>query len=173
LIIENQNPDSIMDLETLYKEIRNCKKCRLYKTSGNVVPGEGNATAKVMLVGQNPGRTEDKTGRPFVGRAGKYLDKVLQKIGIDRKSLFITSVVKHASPGNRKPKADEIDACMPYLEEQIRLIKPRVIVLMGKVACKTPRSTNIEYIETYHPAAAMRNGSSGKNTLKVKLNMPN
>ncbi|MFO8082849.1 MAG: uracil-DNA glycosylase [Desulfobacterales bacterium] len=145
-----------MSLESLNNEIRNCKKCKLWKNAQNAVPGEGDTGAKVMLVGQNPGKKEDETGRPFVGRAGKYLDKILKKYCMERKILFITSVVKHASPDNRKPKADEIDACLPYLEEQIRLIRPKVIVLMGKVAWKIPRQENIEYIETYHPAAAMR-----------------
>jgi uracil-DNA glycosylase len=145
-----------MNLDRLNTEIKNCKRCGLWKNTWNAVPGEGNIRAKVMLVGQNPGKKEDETGRPFVGRAGKYLDKVLQKYRIERKNLFITSVVKHASPDNRAPTVNEIKACLPYLEELIRLIKPKTIVLMGKVAWKIPRQEDIEYIETYHPAAAMR-----------------
>ncbi len=128
----------------------------MWENARNAVPGEGDPGAKIMLVGQNPGKKEDETGKPFVGRAGQYLDRILQKNGVERKNLFITSVVKHASPNNRKPRADEIDACMPFLEEQIRLIQPKIIILMGKVAWKTPRKSSIEYIETYHPAAAMR-----------------
>jgi uracil-DNA glycosylase len=145
-----------MDLDQLNAVIRNCKKCRLWENTRNAVPGEGNATANIMLVGQNPGQKEDETGKPFMGRSGKYLDKILQKNRIERKSLFITSIVKHASSNNRKPKMDEIKACLPYLEQQISQIKPEIIVLMGKVAWELPRKPDIKYIETYHPAAAMR-----------------
>jgi uracil-DNA glycosylase len=146
----------IGDLEELNSRISNCKRCRLWENTRNAVAGEGNPNAKVMLVGQNPGQKEDETGRPFVGRSGIYLNKVLQKNHLERESFFITSIVKHASPGNRPPKPDEIKACLPYLEEQIKLIKPKIIVLMGKVAWNLPRQPDIEYIETYHPAAAMR-----------------
>ena len=109
-----------------------------------------------MFVGQNPGAEEDKTGRPFVGRAGKFLNKVLAKNGIRREEVFVTNIVKHISPENRKPLPDEIAACAPYLEEQIRTVKPKIVVLMGKVACQAPRVEGVEYIETYHPSAAMR-----------------
>jgi DNA polymerase len=91
-----------------------------------------------------------------VGRAGAFLNAILKKNVIDRKSLYITSVVKHKTPQNRKPKSDEIKACMPYLIQQIREINPDIIVLMGKVAWKTPPQKGITYIKTYHPAAAMR-----------------
>jgi uracil-DNA glycosylase len=146
----------IANLEELNSRIRNCKRCRLWENTRNAVAGEGNLNAKVMLIGQNPGQKEDETGRPFVGRSGIYLDKVLQKNHLERKSFFITSIVKHASPGNRPPRPDEIVACVPYLEEQIKLIKPEIIVLMGKIAWKLSRQSDIEYIETFHPAAAMR-----------------
>ncbi len=109
-----------------------------------------------MLVGQNPGEEEDKTGRPFVGRAGKFLNTVLEKNSITRERLFITNVVKHKTPQNRTPRSDEIRACLPYLTEQIAEIRPKIIVLMGQVAQQTPRKGNIEYILTCHPAAAMR-----------------
>jgi DNA polymerase len=112
--------------------------------------------AEVMLVGQNPGREEDKTGRPFVGRAGRYLDKILNKNEIQRDKIYITSVVKCRTPGNRKPTQKEIATSMPYLLNQIEKIDPKIIVLMGKVAWKTPRQDDREYIKTYHPAAAMR-----------------
>jgi uracil-DNA glycosylase len=146
----------IVPLEELHSQIRDCKRCRLWKNSLNAVAGEGNPNAKIMLIGQNPGKKEDETGRPFVGKSGIYLNKVLQKNHLERENLFITSIVKHASPGNRIPKTDEINACLPYLEEQIKLIKPKIIVLMGKVAWKLSRQPDIDYIETYHPAAAMR-----------------
>jgi len=109
-----------------------------------------------MLVGQNPGKEEDKTGRPFVGRTGRFLNHVLAEHGIKREDIFITSVVKHFTPKNRKPKLDEIEACVPYLVKQIKLAKPSVVLLMGTIAWQAPREEDIVYIETYHPSAAMR-----------------
>ncbi|MDZ7700504.1 MAG: uracil-DNA glycosylase [Deltaproteobacteria bacterium] len=118
--------------------------------------GEGPKGAEVMLVGQNPGREEVKQRRPFVGRAGQYLNKVLQQYGLDRGSLYLTGVVKEGTPHNRKPTAREINRWMPTLEAEIKTVKPALIVLMGRVAWKTPRFEGIDYMETYHPAAAMR-----------------
>jgi uracil-DNA glycosylase family 4 len=143
-------------LTELNDQIRKCRKCRLWQGAKNAVPGEGLLNAKVMLVGQNPGAEEDKTGRPFVGRAGKFLNKVLAKNGFNRDELFITNIVKHTSPKNRKPFPDEIAACAPYLEAQIKTIKPKIVVLMGAVAWQAPRLAGVEYVETYHPSAAMR-----------------
>ena len=109
-----------------------------------------------MLVGQNPGAEEDKTGRPFVGRAGKFLNKVLAKNCINREEVFVTNIVKHVTPQNRKPLPDEIEACVPYLTAQINLIKPKTVVLMGAVAWQTPKAEGVKYVETVHPSAAMR-----------------
>ena len=109
-----------------------------------------------MLVGQNPGAEEDKTGRPFVGRAGKFLNAVLAKNGINREELFVTNIVKHVTPKNRKPLPDEIEACLPYLITQVRKVKPKIVVLMGAVAWLAPRVEGVTYVETYHPSAAMR-----------------
>ncbi len=109
-----------------------------------------------MLVGQNPGREEVTQGRPFVGRAGRYLNQVLQKYGLDRDNLYLTGVVKEGTPHNRKPTAREIERWRPSLEAEIKAVKPNIIVLLGRVAWKTPRFKGIEYMETYHPAAAMR-----------------
>ena len=145
-----------MGLEQLYDEIRKCRKCRLWQDAENAVPGEGPLNTKVMLVGQNPGVEEDKTGRPFVGRAGKFLNKVLAKNGLNREELFVTNIVKHTSPKNRKPLPDEIEACSPYLLAQVKTIKPKMVVLMGTVAWQAPRVEGVEYVETYHPSAAMR-----------------
>ncbi len=145
-----------MTLEQLKEQIRTCRKCRLWQTACQAVPGEGPSISRVMLVGQNPGAEEDKTGRPFVGRTGKFLNQILAEHGINRQSIFITSIVKHATPKNRKPKPDEIEACKPYLVEQVELVKPSVVLLMGTVAWQTPRKEGILYIETYHPSAAMR-----------------
>jgi uracil-DNA glycosylase family 4 len=121
-----------------------------------IVAGEGPENAEIMLVGQNPGREEAKRGRPFVGRSGKYLDMVLTKNNLDRSRLYITSIVKETTPGNRRPTTQEIRYWMPCLLEEIRRVKPKIIVLMGSVAWKTPRLEAVDYIETYHPAAAMR-----------------
>jgi uracil-DNA glycosylase family 4 len=118
--------------------------------------GEGPGDAAVMLVGQNPGREEAKQGRPFVGRSGKYLDTVLKKNGIDRNRLYITSVVKETTPSNRKPNVSEIERWMPYLLQEIKKVSPEIVVLMGETAWKVPRQDSAEYIEIYHPAAAMR-----------------
>lgn len=112
--------------------------------------------ATVMLIGQNPGSEENKQGRPFVGRSGKYLNEVLIKAGLKRENLYITSVVKCNTLHNRKPTTREIRSCLPLLIKQIKQIQPRLVVLMGQVAWQTPRLAGIKYIETYHPAAAMR-----------------
>ena len=126
-------------------------------SSNRCVIGEGSKKAKVMLIGQNPGKEEIKSGRPFVGRAGKYLDKVLEKNKINRKKLFITSVVKHATHKNRKPTVKEVKKELTFLLKQIKTIKPKIIVLMGEIAWKTPiKDEKIKIIRTYHPAAAMR-----------------
>jgi len=158
-------------LERLHARIKECRKCRLWKSRRNAVPGEGNARAEIMFIGQAPGRTEDATGRPFVGRAGKLLTELLHKNGISRRNVFITSVIKCFPPKNRMPKSDETKACNPYLRMQIALIKPKTIVLLGNVAIKTMLCgadsldkihggkfirKGITYIPTYHPAAAMR-----------------
>ena len=145
-----------MTLADVNKQIKNCRKCSLWQGAKHAVPGEGPFNAKVMLVGQNPGAEEDKTGRPFVGRAGKFLNKVLAKNGIRREEVFVTNIVKHVSPKNRKPLPDEIAACAPYLEEQSKTVKPKIVVLMGTVAWQAPRVEGVEYVETYHPSAAMR-----------------
>ena len=122
----------------------------------NIDFAEGPANAPVMLVGQNPGKEEVRQNRPFVGRAGKYLDQVLARNNIDRKRLYLTSMVKEPTPGNRKPTAMEIDRWLPVLVREIKLIHPEIVVLMGRVAWQAPRLKGIDYMETYHPAAAMR-----------------
>jgi len=145
-----------VSLEELNYQVYGCKKCRLWQGAKHGVPGEGPLTARVMFVGQNPGAEEDETGRPFVGRAGKYLTKTLAEFGIKREDVYITNIVKHTSPENRKPFADEVAKCLPYLITQIAIIKPKIIVLLGASAKETPRIAGIEYIEIIHPSAAMR-----------------
>ncbi len=146
----------ILAFDELNKQICNCRKCRLWQGAIQAVPGEGPVNATVMLVGQNPGADEDKTGRPFVGKAGKYLTQVLAENGLKREELFITNIVKHRTPKNRKPYTDEITACLPYLTTQISIIKPKKILMLGIAARKTPRIKGIEYFELIHPLAASR-----------------
>jgi len=155
-------------LTLLNKKIKICKKCRLSKTRTNAVPGEGPSNAKIMLTGEAPGARENLTGRPFIGHAGKWLDKILKKNKINRKKLFITSIVKCRPPENRTPKPDEIKTCtILYLFKQIKLIKPKLIVLLGDVATKTIlkkpingirgkliKKGKILFLPTYHPSAA-------------------
>jgi uracil-DNA glycosylase len=145
-----------MSMEELNLQIYSCKKCRLWQSAKHSVPGEGPSNAKVMFVGQNPGTDEDELGRPFVGRAGKYLTKTLLEYGIKREEIFITNIVKHVSPQNRKPFDDEVRACLPFLVAQIKFVEPEIIVLLGASAKETPRIEGIEYIQVIHPSAAMR-----------------
>lgn len=155
-----------MGMEDIAQQVYVCKKCRLWQGAKHGVPGEGPLNAKIMLVGQNPGAEEDEVGRPFVGRAGKYLTKVLAENGINREDVFITNIVKHITPKNRHPFDDEIEACLPYLMEEIRIIKPQKILLLGKAACKTPRIEGIQYYEMVHPQAASRFPKMGKKFLE-------
>ena len=145
-----------MSLEDLNFIIYGCKRCKLWQCAKHAVPGEGPANAEIMLVGQNPGTDEDEVGRPFVGRAGQYLTKILMANQLKRDELFITNIVKHKTPNNRPPYIEEIQACLPYLTEEINIVKPKKIVLMGKTACYTPRIPGIKYYEIVHPQAALR-----------------
>lgn len=168
------------DWKELVEEIRNCKKCRLHKNRRNTVPGEGSLNTKLIFIGEAPGVKEDEEGRPFVGAAGKLLTKLLENNGISREEVFITNVVKCRPPGNREPYDDEIKACLPYLTRQIAMIKPKIIVTLGRVSTKILYSLahipftsmsklhgsvrnvyinglEIKLIATYHPAAALYN----------------
>ncbi|MFH1841178.1 MAG: uracil-DNA glycosylase [Candidatus Nealsonbacteria bacterium] len=154
----------------LDKLIRKCKRCPLWKSRINAVPGEGSKKAKIMFVGEAPGAKEDETGRPFCGRSGKLLDELLEKNKIKRKEVYITSVLKCRPPKNRLPKKGEIEFCRKWLKEQIKIVKPRVIVLLGRVAFeeiigkkefskfrgKFFRKDNQLYFAVYHPAAGLR-----------------
>ena len=142
----------------------------------NTVPGEGPVKAKIMIIGQAPGVEEDETGRPFVGRAGKFLNKLLKIAGLEREKIFITSPIKCFPPGNRKPTRKEIEACLPWLKKQIEIINPQKFILLGEVAfsvffpkdAKRPKQklSNLRgkwvekngkfYFPTYHPAAGLR-----------------
>ncbi len=113
-------------------EIRACTRCSLHKTRKNPVPGEGNLNATVMLIGEAPGRWEDEKGRPFVGAAGKLLDRLLGLAGFRREEVYIANVLKCRPPGNRDPRPEEVEACTPFLDKQIQIIRPKVIVTLGR-----------------------------------------
>lgn len=123
-----------MDLTSLYNECKECKKCSLCETRTNLVFGVGNENADLMFVGEAPGADEDASGVPFVGRAGKLLNSYLDAVGIDRESVYIANILKCRPPKNRDPLPEEGDACIPYLREQVRIIKPRFIVCLGRIA---------------------------------------
>ncbi|MFW9918281.1 MAG: uracil-DNA glycosylase [Candidatus Thorarchaeota archaeon] len=157
-------------LQVIHSEIASCTNCPLHASRINPVPGEGSADAKIMFVGEAPGAQEDKTGRPFVGRSGEILRELIREIGLSEHEVFITSVLKSRPPNNRTPRKDEVDACIGYLDRQIEVIDPRVIVLLGGVAIssvigpwrlneahgKFYEAKGRTYFMTYHPAAALR-----------------
>ncbi len=125
--------DSLYRIE---EEIRTCKKCPLYKTRKNAVPGEGGFKKRIMFVGEAPGRREDEQGRPFVGSAGKFLDELLSSIGLSREDVYITNIVKCRPPNNRDPTELEIKTCGPYLDRQIAIMKPKIICPLGRFAAR-------------------------------------
>ncbi len=162
------------DLEALKERCLTCTKCGLRADCTHVVFGEGNPKAKVMFVGEGPGRDEDRQGRPFVGAAGQLLDRILGSIDLSRDEVYITNVVKCRPPKNRMPNPDEVVACSPYLDAQIRRINPAIIVCLGALATKTLIDKNakitrmrgrwhekdgILYMPTFHPAALLRDPS--------------
>lgn len=155
-------------LAALAEEIRGCPKCPLCESRTCAVPGDGKASVQAMLIGEAPGEEEDESGHPFVGAAGRYLDHVLEEVGLDRDGFFITNVVKCRPPENRKPRKGEVEVCTTsYLFEQIDLVDPKVIMLLGSTALtylldiksiKAARERVIEsegrrYLVTYHPAS--------------------
>ena len=119
-------------LSVLNKQVANCQRCPLYKGANKAVPGAGNSNAEVMFLGEGPGYWEDQKGLPFVGQAGKLLDQLLNSINLSRKEVFIGNVLKHRPPNNRDPLPEEIEACAPFLDKQIEIIKPRIIVTLGR-----------------------------------------
>ena len=156
-----------------------CTRCRLCEARRHTVPGEGPDDARLVCVGEGPGRTEDETGRPFVGQAGELLTKILAAIGLTRDRVYICNVVKCRPPQNRTPQYDEIAACVPYLFRQLELLQPTVILAMGNTAAQTLLNTKqslgalrtkvhrfrgIPVIVTYHPAALLRNPNWKKPT---------
>jgi uracil-DNA glycosylase family 4 len=167
-VLDNLSPE----LKEFYDKIHTCQKCGLGKTRKNFVFGTGNPKADIMFVGEAPGKDEDEKGIPFVGRAGKLLDKMLAAIGLHRNDVFIANVLKCRPPQNRDPLPDEIMHCEPYLKYQLELIQPKVLVALGRIAgqvllkrnesLSVLRQDTLLYektplIVTYHPAALLRN----------------
>lgn len=163
------------ELVELYKEVQACVRCPLHETRTKAVFGAGDADAEVMFVGEAPGAEEDRQGLPFVGRAGGLLNQMLEEIGLSRDEVFIANVLKSRPPGNRDPQPGEIEACRPYLFEQVRLIEPRVVCTLGNFATKllsgnpagitrvrgTPQvhelgGRTVFLLPLFHPAAALR-----------------
>ncbi len=166
--------DGSAGLATVHSEIMTCAKCELHKSRKIAVPGEGPPDARIMFVGEGPGQNEDEQGRPFVGAAGKLLTELLESIGLNRAEVFITNIVKCRPPTNRAPRRSEVEACNPYLIEQIRLIKPRIVCALGTPAITTllgdeysatkahgkpvPKD-RLTILPMYHPAAALYDAS--------------
>ncbi len=144
------------DWNTLYEELQHCEKCELCKERHTVVPGEGDPHAKLMFVGEGPGRDEDLSGRPFVGAAGQLLDKMLAAIDLQREDVYIANVVKCRPPQNRTPLEHEAEACLPYLRAQFALIRPSIIV------CLARRQRGICTIRRYASRGIAANGSAKK-----------
>jgi len=172
--------DIKIELEKINDEVHRCRKCQLGSLRTNAVPGEGNPNAQIVFVGEGPGADEDAQGRPFVGRAGQLLDKVIAAMGLKRSDIFICNILKCRPPNNRDPRPEEIISCLPYLQRQIELIKPDVIVALGAHAARTLLNTNkpigqlrgqfheyyaglgrppIKLMATYHTAYLLRNYS--------------
>ena len=160
--------------EELKSACENCHRCELCETRTNVVVGVGNENAEVMFIGEGPGENEDLQGEPFVGRAGKLLDKMLASIGLDREKVYIANIVKCRPPGNRDPHDDEQEACMNYLRYQLMLVKPKIIVCLGRIAATAIIDKDFKitrqhgqwterkgywFIATYHPSALLRDES--------------
>ena len=156
-------------LTELNGEVRVCEKCRLSQSRTLAVPGEGPEDALILFIGEAPGFHEDRQGRPFVGAAGQYLNELLVKAGLRREEVYITNVIKCRPPGNRDPQPDEITACRPYLDRQIDLLRPRLVVTLGRFSMERyfpgasisrihgqpKRVGSVIYYPMFHPAAAL------------------
>jgi len=165
--------------DTLVEKVAACKKCQLFKSRQNVVFGEGNIRAELMFIGEGPGAEEDKQGRPFVGRAGQLLTKMIEAMGLKRKDVYIANIVKCRPPDNRNPFKEEAQSCIDYLMEQIKTVNPKVIICLGSVAATYLLSiekqisklrgefvdfNGIRVMPTFHPAYLLRNPSKKKET---------
>ena len=176
---EKQENKSLL-LKELYDSLERERRCVLYESANGYVFGEGDPNSPVVFVGEAPGEEEDKLKRPFVGKAGQYLNKKLQELGLKRENVYITNVVKSRPPGNRTPTIEEMASCLPYLRKEIEIIKPKVIVCLGSTAMKGilgkdypitkyrgktfpyPYDPKIKVFLTYHPAYVLRNPSADR-----------
>ena len=174
----------IEELKEIEIEVNNCEKCRLCGNRLNAVFGEGNIDADIMFTGESPGKEESEQGRPFVGRSGKLLNAwIIKELGLTRKDVYIANIIKCRPPSNRNPQPDEVELCLPYLNKQIEIIKPKIIILLGAVALKSLFQNNnlgimkcrgkwlsyndIPVMPTYHPAFLLRQMSEkNKNAVK-------
>jgi uracil-DNA glycosylase family 4 len=159
----------VSQLTELYSEIVQCQRCDLSQSRKNAVPGEGPENAQIMFIGEGPGFHEDQQGRPFVGAAGQFLEELLDSIGLEREEVYICNVIKCRPPGNRDPQPEEVEACRLFLDRQIELLSPRMIVTLGRFSMERffpaakisqihgqPRRIGgIIYYPMYHPAAAL------------------
>ncbi len=162
-----------LTLDDVAARVRNCTRCELHRTRTQGVPGSGNPNAEIMFIGEAPGWHEDRQGLPFVGAAGQFLNEMLESIGLERDDVFITNIVKSRPPGNRDPLPDEIAACSVYLDEQLDIIKPKVVVTLGRFSMSRwfpgervsrihgqPRQFGTYVVvPMYHPAAALHQAS--------------
>jgi len=159
-------------LEEVRRELGECQRCKLHRTRRTIVFGEGNKRARLMLIGEGPGYDEDVQGRPFVGKAGQLLTRILQSIHLPREEVYITNIIKCRPPQNRNPEPDEIQSCYPFLTQQIEAIQPQMICALGTFAAQTLLKTDakittlrgrfyefvgIKVMPTYHPAYLLRN----------------
>ena len=167
-------PVTTDELLELHGRIRACTSCPLHATRTQAVPGYGPVTARIMAVGEAPGETEDREGKPFVGSAGQLLTRLLEEVGLDRRDIYITNTLKCRPPGNRDPEQSEVDACSHFLDEQIAMLQPDVILVLGRHALgrllpgagtitrlhgqRVERAERV-YVPLYHPAAALYNAS--------------
>ena len=167
-------PATTDELLELHGRIRACTACPLHATRTQAVPGYGPVTARIMAVGEAPGETEDREGKPFVGAAGQLLTRLLEEVGLDRRDIYITNTLKCRPPGNRDPEQSEVDACSHFLDEQIAMLRPEVILVLGRHALgrllpgagtitrlhgQRVRRGDRVYVPLYHPAAALYNAN--------------
>jgi DNA polymerase len=162
----------VENLDTIRHELGDCRRCKLHKGRKHIVFGEGNPQARLVFVGEGPGHDEDVQGLPFVGRAGQLLTKIIQSIDLTREDVYICNIIKCRPPGNRNPERDEIEACLPFLQRQLKAIEPEFICALGTFAAQTLLQTKtpisklrgtfhayegIRLLPTYHPAFLLRN----------------
>ncbi len=180
------SPELQAQADALYASIRSCPLCPLSETRTNAVPGEGPIDADIMFIGEAPGANEDKAGRPFVGAAGKFLDELLAAAGVSRETVYICNVLKCRPPANRDPLPNEIEACLPYLQEQTGIVDPKVIVTLGrhsmarffpahKISAVHGRWKEVDgrfFVPMYHPAAALHQQSLRETILNDFRGLP-